>query len=249
MRKKFLILLLTAVFIITFVACSPSSDNSNPAQPAGTESTSSAEALPSEAESIASTETQSTEEESSLSAEAQTAETAESFSPETQGTVQETGEYVTDISDYPEEDAGTVEYESPLGYSITWDPKVITLDDTQGMDVFSYNTSQKTEAAVYIAVQAYPDMDADTLADGLVLQAGDDSVTVDKTSLGADGISAKYIYMAQEIDGITQVSVYYAVPSGDGSLLIESVGYVGMPDEAEGVFQEMLGSFRLSESN
>lgn len=190
-------------------------------------------------------ETQSAEGESRPSAEIQTSETSESLSSETQPTVQETEGITTDSSDYPEKDAGPVEYESPLGYSITWDPKVITLDDTQGMDVFSYNTSQETEAPVYIAVQAYPDMDADTLADGLALQAGNDSVTVDETSLGADGISAKYIYMEQEIDGITQVSVYYAVPSGDGALLVEAVGYVGMPDEAEGVFQEMLGSFRI----
>ena len=249
MRKKSFILLFTTVFISAFAACSQSPANPGSAQSAGTESTSSVEVQPSESERMPSMEMQSTEEESSASAEIQTAETAESLSSETRPTVQETEEITTDISDYPEEDAGPVEYESPLGYSITWDPKVITLDDTQGVDVFSYNTSQEIEGPVYIAVQAYPDMDAGTLADGLVLQSEDDSVTVEETSLGADGISAKYIYSEQETDGVTQVSVYYVVPAGSGSLLVEAVGYVGMPDEAEGVFQEMLGSFRISGSD
>lgn len=89
--------------------------------------------------------------------------------------------------------------------------------------MFSYNTSQEIEGPVYIAVQAYPDMDAGTLADGLVLQSEDDSVTVEETSLGADGISAKYIYSEQETDGVIQVSVYYVVPAGSGSLLVEAV--------------------------
>ena len=249
MRKKSFILLFTIVFISAFAACSQSPANPSPVQPAETESTSSTEAQPSEAESTPSTETQFITEEGSPSTEIQTDETEDSLSPETQPAAQETEENATDISDYPEEDAGIVEYESPLGYSITWDPKVITLDDTQGMDVFSYNTSQEIEGPVYIAVQAYPDMDAGTLADGLVLQSEDDSVTVEETSLGADGISTKYIYSEQETDGVIQVSVYYVVPAGSGSLLVEAVGYVGMPDEAEGLFQEMLGSFRISGSD
>lgn len=116
MRKKSFILLFTIVFISAFAACSQSPANPSPVQPAETESTSSTEAQPSEAESTPSTKTQFITEEGSPSTEIQTDETEDSLSPETQPAAQETEENATDISDYPEEDAGIVEYESPGSY-------------------------------------------------------------------------------------------------------------------------------------
>ena len=136
--------------------------------------------------------------------------------------------------------------ESRLGYSMTWDPTVFTLDDTGESDIYTYNTSESLDGPIYIAVQAYPDMDAAALADGLVLQSGEDGVTAEDTYFGADGLETKCVYIEKETDGVTQAQVFYAVPDGDGSLLVEISGYVGMPDKAQAKLEEMLGTFALN---
>lgn len=47
---------------------------------------------------------------------------------------------VTENPSYPSEEAGSVRYDSPLGYSCTYDPTVFVLDDTGDGDRFSYQT-------------------------------------------------------------------------------------------------------------
>lgn len=152
----------------------------------------------------------------------------------------EGGEY-----EYPSENAGNVVQESTLGYSMTYDPTLFTLDDTGEADVFNYNTAESLDAPVYISVQSYPDMDAETLAEGLALQSGIDDVTMQDAYFGADGMETKNIYIEKEVEGIRQTQVFYSIPAGEGSLLVEIGGYVGMPETAEWKFEEMLGTFSL----
>ncbi len=163
------------------------------------------------------------------------AQTEETDQAETGG-----GEY-----EYPSEDAGTVEWESPHGYSMTYDPTVFTLDDTGEADVFTYNTAEKLDAPVYISVQAYPDMDAETLADGLVLQSGIDGVEAQDAYFGADSVETKNVYIEKEVDGVKQIQIFYAIPAGEGSLLVEMGSYVGVPENVDWKFEEMLGTFAL----
>lgn len=148
--------------------------------------------------------------------------------------------------EYPSEDAGPVVQESTLGYSMSYDPTVFTLDDTGEGDVFIYNTAETLDAPVYLSVLAYPDMDAQTLAEGLVLQSGLDGVEVQDTYFGAEGMEAKNVYLEEDVDGVTQVHVFYAVPDGEGSLLIEIGSYTGVPAQIEAKFEEMLGTFTFS---
>lgn len=156
-------------------------------------------------------------------------------------------EQPTDVSDYtyPSEDAGPVTQESPLGYSMVYDPTVFTLDDTGEADIFIYHTSEPLEAPVSVSVLAYPDMDAETLAEGIALQSGMDGATVQDTYFGAEGMLTKNVYLEKEFDGMTQIQVFYAIPAGEGSLLVEINGYIGMPANAEWMFEEMLGTFSL----
>jgi hypothetical protein len=45
--------------------------------------------------------------------------------------------------EYPSEDAGSVREESRLGYAMTYDPTVFTLDDTgEDQDIYTYHTSE-----------------------------------------------------------------------------------------------------------
>lgn len=218
MKRKFAVILFTAASIAAFAACA--AENGSQIEAGQEES--------SQSEASAEQSAQSQEQPAEQSGQEQDAQT-------------ETPDY-----EYPAEDAGTVLQESRLGYSMTWDPTVFTLDDTGESDIYTYNTSESLDGPVYIAVQAYPDMDAAALADGLVLQSGEDGVTAEDTYFGADGLETKCVYIEKETDGVTQAQVFYAVPDGDGSLLVEISGYVGMPDKAQAKLEEMLGTFSLN---
>lgn len=150
-----------------------------------------------------------------------------------------------DKYEYPSEDAGERVQESSLGYSMKYDPKVFTLSETDKEEVFTYNTAEKLDASVYIAIQSYTDMDAETLAKGLALQSGIDGVDVQDTYMGADSIETKSVYIEKEVKGIKQTQVFYAIPMEKGSLLVEIDGYVDMPKIAESKIEGMLGTFTL----
>lgn len=148
--------------------------------------------------------------------------------------------------EYPSEDAEPVLEESRLGYSMTFDPTVFTLDDTaDGLDVYTYHTSEVLDGPAYISVQSYPDMDAQTLADGIVLQSGQDGVAAQETYFGTDSLSTQCVSYEEDVNGVTQVHAFYAVPKGEGSLLVEITGYVDMPQQIQAKFEEMTGTFTL----
>lgn len=147
--------------------------------------------------------------------------------------------------EYPPEDNNSVLWESELGYSMTYNPMVFTLDDTGELDIFTYNTEESLEAPVYMSVQKYPDMDAQTLAEGLALQSGMDGVEVQDAWFGADGLDTKNVYIEREVEGVTQIQIFYAIPADEGSLLLEIGSYVGVPVTVDGYFEEMLGTFSL----
>lgn len=149
--------------------------------------------------------------------------------------------------EYPSEDAGSVEEKSRLGYSMMFDPTVFTLDDTaDGLDAYTYHTSEELDGSAYFTVQSYPDMDAQTLAEGIALQSGQDGVAVQDTFFGADGLETKCVYYEEEAGGVTQVHTFYAVPKEEGSLLVEITGYINMPEQIQTKFEEMAGTFTLS---
>lgn len=176
-----------------------------------------------------------------ITPDAKTEETDTVEKKENDTTEADGGEY-----EYPSEDAGTVVRESPIGYSMPYDPTIFTLDDTGKADVFTYNTAETLDAPVYVSVQPYPDMDAQTLAEGLALQSGKDDVMVDETSLGADDVESKLVYIEKEADGLKQIQVFYAIPKGKGSLLMEIGSYAGVSEMIDSKIEEMLKNFRLT---
>lgn len=148
--------------------------------------------------------------------------------------------------EYPSEDAGPVQEESRLGYTMMYDPTVFTLDDTgEDRDVYTYHTAETLDGQAYFAVQAYPDMDAQTLADGVALQSGQDGVTPQETYFGADNLDTQCVSYQEEVDGVTQAYAFYAVPKGEGSLLVEITGYLDMPMQIQAKFEDMAGTFAL----
>lgn len=149
--------------------------------------------------------------------------------------------------EYTSENAGTVIWESTLGYSMTYDPTVFTLDDEGEADVFTYNTAEELDAPVYISVQSYPDVDAQALAERLALQSGIDGTEPYDVFFGADGIESKSVYIEKEIDGMKQIQIFDAMPVGEGSLLVEMGTYVGVPESVDWKIEETVGTFTLTE--
>lgn len=135
--------------------------------------------------------------------------------------------------------------DSQLGYSITYDPTVFTLDESSDSDTFTYNTTEELAAPVYLSVQNYADMDAQTLAEGLALQSDMDGVEVQDTYFGADSLETKNVYIEKEVDGVKQIQIFYAIPVGEGSLLLEMGTYAGVPETVDTKFEEMLATFVL----
>mgnify|MGYP000619992051 CR=1 FL=1 len=148
--------------------------------------------------------------------------------------------------EYPSENAGPVREESRLGYAMTYDPTVFTLDDTKdNLDIYTYHTSETLDGPVYIAIEPYPDMDAKTLADGIALQSGQDGITPQETYFGADSLDTQCVSYEEDVNGVTQVHAFYAVPKGEGSLLVEVTGYGDLPVQIQGKLEEMTGTFAL----
>lgn len=147
--------------------------------------------------------------------------------------------------EYPSEQVEPIEYESDMGYSLIYDPSVITLDDTGEGDKFLYNTSEKLDAPVYISVMNYSDMDIETLTDGIILQSGIDGLKAETTYFGADNIETQCIYIENDVSGVTQMQIFYVIPMSEGCMVVEIGGYIGAPANVDATINEMLGTFRL----
>lgn len=83
-------------------------------------------------------------------------------------------------------------------------------------------------------------------AEGLVLQSGMEGVTIQNAHLGQDSLKSKEIYVETKVKETTQTQVFYVIPGSSGSLLVETGGYVKMPETAEMECKEMLDSFTLT---
>lgn len=138
-------------------------------------------------------------------------------------------------------------YTSEMGYSLQYDSSAFTVEHTEDLDVFTYQKAENAEAPIYLSVQKYPDMDALSAANGLALQAGNDETMVLDTNIGAAGQSAKYVYAQEEVNGVTQMQVFYVLSQGEGSLVIEICSYIGAPEGVDGNFENMMGTFSCTE--
>ena len=173
------------------------------------------------------------------------AEKEENVKPGTPNTGADTTSDPKDTPKEPDKDAGTAGEKSKLGYTMTYDPKLFTLDASGEADVYTYQSTESLKAPVYFTIQSYKDMDADTLMDGLVLQNDQEKDDVEVTGFGADNVKVKQLCVDKDVNGVEQEQVFYVVPNGQGSLLVEIVGYEGMPQEAESAFEDMAGTFQL----
>jgi hypothetical protein len=156
------------------------------------------------------------------------------------------GSQLPETSAEAEADESLVLWKSPLGYSMTYDSSIFTLESNDTLDAFTCISQENIDTPVSISVQSYPDMPAEDLANGLVLQSGVDGVTADDTSFGADNVESKMVCVEKEVDSITQLQVFHVISLENGSLLVEIGSYTDVPDEIDRAIEAMLDSFSIS---
>jgi predicted small lipoprotein YifL len=142
------------------------------------------------------------------------------------------------------EDNSTVSYESPLGYSVEYNTDMFSLTSESANDRFDCIGVENMEAPIYVVVTSYPDMDAETVANGIVLQIGRDDVTAENGTFG-QGTEAWIVNYNEEINGVYNYYSYFAVPKGDGTLLLEVGEYVGYEgqEKVDGNIELIIDSF------
>lgn len=170
----------------------------------------------------------------------------ESVSTETDSDIQEETLQEEQSNESSENDNASMVLESQLGYSMKYNPTAFTLNNTEDTDTYTYNTTESLDAPVYLSVQKHSDTDAQTLAEGLALQSGIDGVEVQDAYFGADSIETKNVYIEKEMDGVKQIQVFYAIPAGEGSLLLEITSYAGVTEAVDVELEEMLATFTLT---
>jgi hypothetical protein len=142
-----------------------------------------------------------------------------------------------------EYDNPIVEYESPLGYTIEYFSDMFSLTSDDTSDRFEYTGGWDLKAPVYVAVQLITDMDAKTVADGVALQSGQDGAQAEACTFGSDVDGYRLDYI-EERENIRYFYSFFAVPKGDGCLLMEVGEYLGIPGfEIDGSLEIMIDSF------
>lgn len=139
-------------------------------------------------------------------------------------------------------------YISELGYSIIYNPILFTLSSEENSDTFVYNSNEMADSPLYIAVQQYSETDSKTAIDGLILQSGLDDVKSTEVYFGADNIKAQNIYIEKDVNGVKQIPVFYVIPVGSGSMIVEIGSYAGTDEKTDSKIDEMLGTFSLKET-
>lgn len=87
-------------------------------------------------------------------------------------------------------------------------------------------------------------MDAKNLAEGLALQSGIDAVEVQETYFGADALETQNVYVEKDVSGVKQIQIFYVIPQGKDSLLVEIGNYVGVSTRIDSIMEETLGTFQ-----
>lgn len=138
-----------------------------------------------------------------------------------------------------------VSYESPLGYTVDYNSDMFTLTSTDASDTFTYSGDQlEPEAPIYVAIQLLTDMDAESAANGLALQSGQDDVVANESSFGDDN-EGYIVSYSEEAEGIMRNYMFFVVPKNEGCLIMEVGNYDGYDNvEIDGNIELIVDSFK-----
>ena len=129
------------------------------------------------------------------------------------------------------------------GYEMEYNPDLFVYYDSEGIDNFTLvDEALEQNGTVYVVVQRLKDTDVKTVAENV--QVGSD-VEVEDVKVGSKNYKAKYVYVANKVDGTVQYVKRYVVQHKKDVFLIEVSGYEGMDEKVLEAMEKMVGSFRI----
>ena len=106
-------------------------------------------------------------------------------------------------------------------------------------------TSEKLKSPVFITVQQNTELSADELVKGLAMQSKTDDVKTENAKLGADKVKCQKVSYTEDVKGVPVEHAFWVVPTKKENLIVEYMGYKGMPQRAETKCPEMLDSITI----
>lgn len=170
--------------------------------------------------------------------EATTEETAETTTGATTGATAEattTEESVTEAATPPSELPSM--YTNAYGFTMTYSAAAFSAETSDMSAVFRAIGSD----TAYVSVSVSQEMTLDELADGLVLQSGQEDVSAEDATFGANGYPSKAIYYTKGTDYIQ-----FNLIQGDGFVvMIETYTSESETQSVKDQIEALLGSFTM----
>lgn len=175
---------------------------------------------------------------------ADTAATDEAAVPDADEEVtEEAAQEEAEVQQAETQTAGVVVMQSDLGYTMSYDTSALTLNTVDGREIYTYHDADGADEGVYIAVSRYANTDAKALAEKVAAESGVEGTEVMASYFGSVSVETQEVYVMQETDGKQIIRIYHAIPVEGDALLVETAGYVGMPEAVDMVFEETLAGF------
>lgn len=129
------------------------------------------------------------------------------------------------------------------GYEMEYNPDLFEYYNSEGIDNYTpLDATIEQEGTIFVAVQRLKNSDAKEVAESF--QVASDA-EVEKVTVGAKDYKAKYVYVANEIDGTVQYVKRYMVQHKKDVFLLEVSGYEGMDEKVSEAMEKMVGTFRI----
>jgi uncharacterized lipoprotein YehR (DUF1307 family) len=135
---------------------------------------------------------------------------------------------------------------SSLGYSIKYNETLFSLETKDDVDRFVYKNEDEYNLPIYVSIEN-KDMSAKDLVDGLVLQSGDDNVSVEEIYLGKKSIEANMIYVENIVEEEKQIRIDYVIAIDENtSLLLEVGSCENVSEDLDDEITMMLDTFQIA---
>ena len=130
------------------------------------------------------------------------------------------------------------------GYELQYDESMFDFNVTDGKDTFSLKDQDlDSEPPVYVTFTLHESTTTEDLINDTKSESGADDTEISDVIMGAGDYEAKCFTTEKSDKEKNQFITYYAVPSGDNTLLIEISAYEGADPAIDPILEVMLDTF------
>lgn len=158
-------------------------------------------------------------------------------------TVTKAPEEENEATEEPVIERNVIAKSETYGYEMEYNPDMFAYYNSEGIDNYTpVDASIEQEGTIFVAVQRLKGSNGNEVAESF--RAASNSEVKD-VKVGAKSYKAKYVYVANEIDGTVQFVKRYVVQHKKDVFLIEVSGYEGMDEKVLEATDKMIDSFRI----